>query len=242
MSEELKVNIESCNNEINEYFVGRNDGTSVLVRSRLVSGKIAVSDTEIVFDKYFNYYPEEDYQSDYIILKPGQTPDLQESFDRFNRAATMSRIGSKGIKADITIKPSANYLDSISDEMPSDLRMVDFEVDVVPPLTVNDMAELDEFDVGENGEGFFWARISNDQFEVHIDNPNELDISPSFAVFVITKSPEFSDINPAGLRWDYVDALLTPSSNELPGLLASNGLRSALIDLQPDRSEDILIS
>lgn len=186
------------------------------------------------WDKYFVTHRTHKKREDFVIIRTGEVPPLDETFARLNRAAALGKRVTRHASAILGARLNPGNIvpeEAHEGDAPSS---TDMKFGIEFPMTVSDLAAIDELDIRENGDGLFWLRLAsaNGRFEVFADNPATQE-HPSLAVIVPTETPGAINADPEHIKWQCADALLTPLEAELPGALGDLSLRSALLDLRP---------
>ncbi len=209
------------------------DGQRLDESTRLTSGTFNTPHGAMEFDKYSTTQHTLKKRVDLLVIRTGEAPPLEETIARINRAAML---GSRAVRrcsvvfgARLNQGAGVCEIDGDRAKNSTDRRFV-----MNLPLRVSDLAEITELDVQEGGEGLFWLRLSGgSNLEIYADNPETQQGNSRLAAFLGTESPNAATANPSHIRWQYADALLTPTAAELPGALGDMSLRAALLALRP---------
>lgn len=200
----------------------RENGDAEERLSSYSKGCIDIDGRLLEFDKYFVTNRTQKKRTDFVIFRERPAPDLTEQFARMNRAFF---IGERAVRL------SSVVLGAALNEKNDDTHSADHVYSVESPFELADLSSDPEFAISEEGDGFHWMRLDNHAFTVWLENP-----SYKFADFGVTmgvQSPNVASPNLHHQSWDYVDALLSPSSEELPGFLGNIALRDAIWQLKP---------
>lgn len=198
----------------------------------MTSGTLETPYGVMEFDKYFVTERTYKKRKDFVVIRTNEVPPLDETFARINRAATLGKRTLRQCDAFLGAKLSqeADVCETGGGCMGSSSNMR-FGVEL--PLAVPDLAEVEELDVKEDGEGLFWLRISARNLDLYADNPAMRNGHSTLGIFIATESPDAANADPNHVRWQYADALLTPTAADLPGALGDVPLRAALTSLRP---------
>lgn len=210
----------------------RGDGQHFVQSIRMSSGTFETPYGDMEWDKYFITNSTLKRREDFVVIRTGEVPALDETFARINRAALLGKRAIRQCNAVLgaRLNPEAATCETDGGCVSSS---TDMRFGVELPLAVDDLAEVDELDVKEDGEGLFWLRVSNRHFDLYADNPAMSDRQPTLGVFIPTETPGVANTDPEHIRWQYADALLTPTTAELPGALGDISVRAALLGLKP---------
>lgn len=226
----MSLTIAKAETQPNRSTVIRDDGRHLEQSIRMSSGTFETPYDVMEWDKYFTTNHTLKRREDFVVIRTGEVPALDETFARINRAALLGERAIRQCNAVLgaRLKPEAAICETDGGCVQSSM---DMRFGVELPLEVIDLAEVDELDVKEDGEGLFWLRISNRHLDLYADNPAMTD-RPTLGVFIPTETPGMASA-PEHIRWQYADALLTPTTAELPGALGDMSVRAALLALKP---------
>jgi hypothetical protein len=230
----MSLTIARAETEPNRSTSIRNrDGRQLAQSTRMTAGTFETPYGVMEFDKYFITDHTLKKREDFVVIRTHEVPLIDETFARINRAAAL---GKRAVRLSNVVfgaklnKEAAATTDSLTGASSS----MDLEFRVELPVTLNDIAEIAELDVQENGAGLSWLRLSNRQFDFYADNPALKGLQGAvLGVFIPTETPNTANVDPEHIRWEYADALLTPSTTELPGALGDVSLRASLLKLKP---------
>lgn len=228
----MSLTITKIETQPNRSTAIRNDGRRLEEATRMSSGTFETAYGEMEWDKYFVTNSTLKKRKDFIVIRTREVPELAETFARINRAALLGERAIRQCNAVLgaRLKPESAVCEAESGCVSSSM---DMQFGVELPLAVSDLAEVEELDVAEDGEGLSWLRVSNRHFDLYADNPAMGDHNHTLGVFIPTETPGIASADPEHIRWQYADALLTPTTAELPGALGDLSVRAALLDLKP---------
>lgn len=208
------------------------DGRRTAQSTRMSSGTFETPYGVMEWDKYFTTNHTLKKREDFVVIRADEVPVLDETFARINRAALLGKRAIRQCSAVLgaRLSPEAAVCE-IDGGCVSGSTDIQFGVEL--PIAVSDLAEPSELDVKADGEGLFWLRVSNRHFDIYADNPAMTDQQLSYGVFIPTESPGVTGADPEHIRWQRADALLTPTTAELPGALGDISVRAALLALKP---------
>lgn len=228
----MSLTITRAETQPNRSTTVRSDGRRLEEATRSSSGTFETAYGDMEWDKYFVTNTTLKRRQDFVVIRTREVPELGETFARINRAALLGDRAIRQCNAvfGARLKSEAAVCETDGGCVSSSM---DMQFGVELPLAVSDLAEVEELDVREDGEGLSWLRISNRHFDLYVDSPAKGDRSHKLGVFIATETPGVASASPEHIRWQYADALLTPTTAELPGALGDMSLRAALLDLKP---------
>lgn len=210
----------------------RGDGRRLEQSTRMSSGTFETPYGEMEWDKYFTSNHTMKRREDFVVIRSHEVPDLNETFARISRAANLGKRVVRHCNAVLGARLNTELVAANQDSSCGVNSSTDMQFDIELPITVGDLAELSELDVNEDGEGLHWLRISSRYFDLYADNPSITE-RPTIGVFIPTEAPDSASAEPKHIRWEYADALLTPTAIDLPGPLGDMSIRAALLGLKP---------
>lgn len=228
----MSLTIAKAETQPNRSTAIRSDGRHLEQSTRMSSGTFETPYGDMEWDKYFITNSTRKRREDFVVIRTREVPVLAETFARINRATTLGKraVRQASVVLGARLKPEAAVCETDGGCVSSSM---DMRFGVEFPLAVPELAEVPELDVKEDGEGLTWLRISNRHFDLYADNPAMADREPTLGVFIPTETPGVANADPEHIRWQYADALLTPTTAELPGALGDMSVRAALLDLKP---------
>lgn len=228
----MSLTITKAETQPNRSTAIRSDGRRLEEATRMSSGTFETAYGEMEWDKYFVTNSTLKRREDFVVIRTQEVPALAETFARINRAALLGERAIRQCEAVLgaQLKSEAAICETDGGCVSSSM---DIRFGVELPLAVSDLAEVEELDVREDGEGLSWLRISNRHFDLYADNPAMGDRNHTLGVFIPTETPGVASADPEHMRWQYADALLTPTTAGLPGALGDMSVRAALLDLKP---------
>ena len=228
----MSLTIAKVETQPNRSTAIRSDGRQIEQSTRMSSGTFETAYGEMEWDKYFITNSTLKRREDFVIIRTREVPDLAETFARINRATTLGKraVRQASVVLGARLKPEAIVCETVSGCVSSSM---DMQFGAEFPLSVPELAKVPELDVKEDGEGLSWLRISNRHFDLYADNPAMVVRDPTLGVFIATVTPGVAGADSEHIRWKYADALLTPTTAELPGALGDMSVRAALLDLKP---------
>lgn len=228
---EILVRVNNVSLKPNEVEVHRRDGKRYRQFTRTIDGTIRVDDGVLEFEKLLVSIPERKKRNDFVIVRASPAPELEETLRRMNRAMNLGERAIRNTPAVLGAKTKSTTEICDTDTGQCVTGSTDLEFMLSPPLEVSDFTDVEELEIGDDGSGLFWMRASNRYFDFYADVPSPTNRRSLVGVFVALESPRSRPHLTTDRRWDYADALMTPSEISVPGTLGSIQLRRFMTEL-----------